>query len=241
MVLGEVKNVKTFTFIFLTLTIGTLEKVDTLYTPGPGTYAPNLNKKTEPKWVFGTAKRGVKHQNAVPGVGQYTMPYSFPNGPKYSMSSKAGFYTGKTDQTPGPGGYNPRNCTNQVRPKTPSWRIGTAKRPNLNPGDPSTPGVGNYNIGKGLIQTHAWKIGTSQRDDDLKRVKRDNYPGPGNYEYEAKNKKSAPRYRFGSAKKCEVKRPDTPGPGTYHIPCSIVDVNDYTRSAGGFDVNYRYI
>ena len=70
------------------------------------------------------------------------MPYSFPNGPKYSMSSKAGFKQQKTDPltNPGPAHYTPASSTNCVRPKTPSWRIGTAKRPNLNPGDPTTPG-----------------------------------------------------------------------------------------------------
>lgn len=68
------------------------------------------------------------------------MPYNFPNGPKYSMSSKAGFKGGVTNTTPGPAHYTPASSTNCVRPKTPSWRIGTAKRPNLNPGDATTPG-----------------------------------------------------------------------------------------------------
>ena len=49
---------------------------------------------------------------------------------------------------PGPGQYAPDKYTNNVRPKTPSWKIGTGKRTDLNPGDKSTPGVGNYNISK---------------------------------------------------------------------------------------------
>ena len=221
--------------------IGALEKTDPLYTPGPGTYQPGINKKTYPKYAFGKACRSIKHENHNPGVGQYTFPSSFPNGPKYSMSSKAAFKPNKTDGTPGPGNYEIRTCTNFTRPKSSTWRIGTAKRPDLNPGDKTTPGVGNYNIGKSLVNQHAWKIGTSTRDDDLKRVKRDNYPGPGNYEYEARNRKSAPKYKFGTANKLQTKRTETPGPGQYHIPCSIVDVNDYTRNTGGFDSHYRYI
>jgi hypothetical protein len=87
----------------------------------------------------------------------------------------------------------------------------------------------------------SWKIGTSQRDDDLKRVKRDGYPGPGMYEYYDKTKVKAPNYRFGTEKRGDTKRSDTPGPGQYHIPCSFDDINDYTREQGQFDPNFRYI
>ena len=177
---------------------------------------------------------------------------------------------------PGPGQYGPENYTNMVRPKTPAWKIGTGKRPELNPGDRTTPGVGNYNISKGIgggpkytivgkgnplgvgnknpgpgqyddmyrtikRKNPSWKIGTSQRDDDLKRVKRDGYPGPGMYEYYDKTKVKAPNYRFGTEKRGDTKRSDTPGPGQYHIPCSFDDINDYTREQGQFDPNFRYI
>ncbi|MCQ2818669.1 MAG: hypothetical protein MJ252_15490 [archaeon] len=60
------------------------------------------------------------------------------------------------------------------------------------------------------------------------------------YEYDAKNKRAAPKYKFGTEPRCKSAKTDTPGP-QYHIPCSIVDVNDYTREAGKFDPNYRYI
>lgn len=432
----------------------TLEKTDPLFTPGPGQYAPSINKKSNPQWRIGTAKRGGNRVNDNPGPGQYTMPYSFPNGPKYSMSTKAGAFdpakfncspgpgayqpqirdgnpkysmrirpnSSKSEVTPGPGNYDirtdkslqvpsykfgtekkdgldlaqakyvpgpgnyeykadavntsqpkfsfgkelrgdskrpmtpgpgqyqykeyigkeapkitmsmklgreqnesryvpgpgqynstnsnyyrpkspsykigtakreglykfmegnpgpgqygPNNCTNAVRPKTPSWVIGTGKRPPLNPVDPSVPGPGNYNIGgllgKGpkytivgkntygnnwkngvpgpgqyenntmsnLRKNPAWKIGTGSRDDALKRVIREGVPGPGMYDYSSKNKIGGPKYGFGTQKRGSVQRSDTPGPGQYHIPCSIVDVNDYTREAGQFDPNYRYI
>ena len=431
-----------------------MEKTDRLYTPGPGQYAPNLNRRSEPKWKIGTGPRGTKRNNDVPGPGQYNAPYTFPNGPKYSMSSKAGAFdptklsctpgpgqyqpqykdgnpkysmrirpnTAKSEVTPGPGNYDlrkdkslmvpsykfgtekkdgldlaqakyvpgpgnyeykadainktqpkfsfgkevrgdnkrpmtpgpgqyqykeflgkeatkitmsmklpkegddsryvpgpgqynstnsnyyrpkspsykigtakregiykfmegnpgpgqygPDNCTNYVRPKTPSWVIGTGQRPPLNPVDPSVPGPGNYNIGQmlgkgpkysmvgknnygnnakngvpgpgqyeggsqaNLTKNPAWKIGTSNRDDDLKRVIREGVPGPGNYEFNTNNRVSSPKYKFGSQKRGYVQRSDVPGPGQYHIPCSIVDVNDYTREQGRFDPHYRYI
>ena len=432
-----------------------IERTDPLYTPGPGQYAPSINKRSYPKWKIGTATRGSNRSNGNPGPGQYTMPYSFPNGPKYSMGTKAGAFdptktsfapgpgqyepqykdgnpkysmrirpsTSKSETTPGPGNYDvrtdkslkvpcykfgtekkdgldlaqakyvpgpgnyeykadainkanpkfsfgkqtrgndkrpmtpgpgqyqykeyigkeapkismsakygnqpseskyvpgpgqysatnsnyyrpkspsykigtakreglykflegnpgpgqygPENCTNQVRPKTASWKMGTGQRPPLNAVDPSTPGPGNYNIGENLgqrgpkysmvgkntygdrvgngvpgpgqyeggIQTNltknpAWKIGTSTRDDDLKRVVREGVPGPGMYEYGANNKKAAPQYKFGTQKRGYVQKSDVPGPGQYHIPCSIVDVNGYTRESGKFDPSYKFI
>ena len=159
--------------------------------------------------------------------------------------------------------------------KNPAWRIGKSIRPDLNNRDKTVPGVGNYNIAKGvgdgpkytivgkgnmgtykngvpgpgqynetkaqLKKNPSWKIGTGQRDDDLKRIIREGVPGPGMYEFFDKTKKNAPNYRFGREKKCVVKGNDVPGPGQYHIPCTIVDVNDYTREQGQFDNNFRYI
>ena len=69
----------------------------------------------------------------------------------------------------------------------------------------------------------------------------DNYPGPGTYENYNKHLISAPKYGFGTEKRYKDKLNDNPGPGSYHIPCSIVEVNDYTREQGQFDPNFRYI
>ena len=59
--------------------------------------------------------------------------------------------------------------------------------------------------------------------------------------YVDKNGLRGPHYKFGTEKRGFVQKSDTPGPGQYHIPCAIVDVNDYTREAGNFDPNFRYI
>ena len=51
------------------------------------------------------------------------------------------------------------------------------------------PGPGQYENSNAIYRKNpSWKIGTSQRDDELKRVKREGVPGPGNYEFDDKTK-----------------------------------------------------
>ena len=85
------------------------------------------------------------------------------------------------------------------------------------------------------------KIGTSKRDDELQRQIREGFPGPGNYHANEMHLTSKPKYAFGRQKRYKDKFNDNPGPGSYHIPCSIIEVNDYTRRQGVFDKNYQYI
>ena len=255
----------------------------TYKTPGPGQYEYKKYIGKEGPRITMSAKLGPNigqgDTRYVPGPGQYdeTNTNKYRNKtPAYKIGTakRAGLYNSLDN--PGPGQYGPDNCTNVVRPKTPAWKLGTGKRQDLHQGDKSTPGVGNYNISKGIgggpkytivgkgnplgignknpgpgqyndmygvIKTKnpSWKIGTSQRDDDLKRVKREGVPGPGTYEYYDKTKVKSPNYRFGTEKRGEVKKSDTPGPGQYRIPCSFDDINDYTREQGNFDEKFRYV
>ena len=255
----------------------------TYKTPGPGQYEYKKYIGKEGPRITMSAKLGPNigqgDTRYVPGPGQYdeTNTNKYRNKtPAYKIGTakRTGLYNSLDN--PGPGQYGPDNCTNVVRPKTPAWKIGTGKRQDLHQGDKSTPGVGNYNISKGIgggpkytivgkgnplgignknpgpgqyndmygvIKTKnpSWKIGTSQRDDDLKRVKWEGVPGPGTYEYYDKTKVKSPNYRFGTEKRGEVKKSDTPGPGQYRIPCSFDDINDYTREQGNFDEKFRYV
>jgi hypothetical protein len=104
----------------------------------------------------------------------------------------------------------------------------------------SVPGPGQYN---NMSQTHlhknpTWRMGTSTRDDMLKRIKRENIPGPGNYVL--KVNKSTPLYSFGTERRDKVQTNSTPGPGHYHIPCSMVDVPRYLMNQT-FDSRFKYI
>ena len=49
------------------------------------------------------------------------------------------------------------------------------------------------------------------------------------------------KYKFGIKKRFSRHFNDNPGPGAYHIPCSIVDVMNYSRDKGHFDDKYKFI
>ena len=102
------------------------------------------------------------------------------------------------------------------------------------------PGPGQYNNDtfSHLNKAPTWRIGTSSRDDELKRVKRENVPGPGMYSY---TDRSGSAIKFGTEKRDKRTTNDTPGPGHYHIACSMVDVPKYLMSGGNFDPRFRYI
>lgn len=89
-----------------------------------------------------------------------------------------------------------------------------------------------------MSKNPTWKLGTEPRADDLKNVLKDNYPGPGHYTIDNSNKfgyKFDQDHRMKDSKKLPV------GPGFYRIPCSIVDVNSYTRESGKFDPQFKYV
>ena len=250
-------------------------------TPGPGQYEfARFIGKEGPKITISEKYKNFDKlgNNYVPGPGQYNEinPNKYrPKTPAYKIGTgkRRGLYDDL--EYPGPGQYGPDKSTNLVRPKTPSWKIGTSLRPNLNGAERGVPGVGNYDITKGLgngpkysmvgkgntgnaqngvpgpgqynetnavfVKNPSWKIGTGQRGDDLRKAVRDGYPGPGMYEFFDKTKIKAPEYRFGKQKRGYIKNNDFPGPGQYHIPCAIVDVNNYTREQGNFNKKFKFI
>ena len=103
------------------------------------------------------------------------------------------------------------------------------------------PGPGQYNNDTQtmMYKQPMWKIGTGTRDDNLKRVLKESYPGPGMYE--SRTGFAGPLYKFGNEVRGGKNKFETPGPGQYRIPCAIVDVNGYTRGAGAFDPTFKYI
>ena len=84
-----------------------------------------------------------------------------------------------------------------------------------------------------------YSIGKEQRGDDLKLVKKNNYPGPGTYNIVELN--LSPKYSFSRDNYSQKKKLNVPGPGFYKIPTSFDYISDLTRSQGTFNPIYRYV
>ena len=210
--------------------------------PGPGQYKTDnyynvLNKL--PSIKIGKEKRfsdlNIFADN--PGPGQYkgseNVKYTKLNKPSWSIGTSVRKPLNDITDSPGPGKYNISRNLGDNSPHY-SMRI---KDNDLVKFD--TPGPGRYNNDQFNTYKHypSWKIGTSSRNDDLK----EQIPGPGSYQYYDKHLYSSPKYGFGTQKRSEDRYNDNPGPGSYHIPCSIVEVNNYTRDQGNFDHNFKFI
>ena len=217
------------------------------YIPGPGQYESKNSDalfKKLPDIKIGKASRfsnsNIFSEN--PGPGQYNdadlVKNVKLNKPSWKIGTSKRKPLNEYVDSPGPGAYNIRKGVGDGSPQY-SMRI-------KNKDSESrfvTPGPGRYNNDELNNYKHfpSWKIGTSKRDDSLKRQIREGFPGPGSYKSNDKHLASPPRYGFGSAKRYKDKYNDNPGPGSYHIPCSIVEVNNYTREQGVFDENFKFI
>ena len=96
----------------------------------------------------------------------------------------------------------------------------------------------NFNF---ILIKNIFRMGTSQRDDSLKKAIRENFPGPGNYKINSDLRESTPSYKFGCQSRDRKNTNITPGPGQYHIPYTMMDVPRYLSTGGGFNDQFRYI
>jgi len=102
------------------------------------------------------------------------------------------------------------------------------------------PGPGAYNAKtNNRHKEPSYSIGKEERGDDLKYVKRNNYPGPGSYKVVELN--LSPKYTFPKDNYIGKKKYNVPGPGFYKIPTSFDYISDLTRSQGTFNPIYRYV
>ena len=158
---------------------------------------------------------------------------------KIGTSKRKEFYN-INPSFPGPDRYLIKDKFSSKRPKSPTWKIGTGKRPPLYMIN-KTPGVGIYSLRKSQNEapkySFRWKYPIKNRQK---------IPGVGQYNVSKSSKftlKKEPEWKIGKAsKEFDIKKgKGNPGPGMYSIPCSMVDVNDYTREKGNFDKNFRYV
>jgi hypothetical protein len=212
--------------------------------PGPATYN-NTNyefyRTKLPSYKIGTSKRGNLNafSGGSPGPGYYN-PEKCTN---KSHTKTPAWIIGRSKRpplstcdksVPGVGNYD--ITTDSAAPK-----YSMPGRTTYGGFDTVTPGPGQYNSSlQGLRKSPSWVIGTGNRDDALIRKIKENVPGPGMYDSDMNNT-SGPKFRFGTEKRGVDKKSDVPGPGQYYIPCSIVDVNEYTRETGKFEKQYKYV
>lgn len=214
--------------------------------PGPGQYNQTtcsvLSKA--PSYKIGTATRDPinKLKETNPGPGQY-VPDKCTNAvraktPSWLIGTSQRLPLNPSDPSfPGVGNYNIAKDIG-LGPKM------TIADKNIhdNTSKNQMPGPGQYNTNSSvnLLKHPAWKIGLSTRDDLIRKVIKDNVPGPGLYTTNS-NIDQKNQHRFGTQKRNNTKQDSFPGPGQYRIPCSVVDVNDYTRTIGKFNPEFRYV
>jgi hypothetical protein len=208
--------------------------------PGPGQYNLNLTMHPKsPEYKIGTSQRngGFKYLEDMPGPAQYSPIDSRstrPKSPAWGMGTGMRKPLNTSEAVPGPGNYN----INSKVGEGPKYTL-TGKN-FYNGARLGVPGPGQYNSNSmsNLHKNPSWRIGTSTRDDALKRSVREGFPGPGNYSLRPDSGRA---FRFGSSKRDGDKNSFVPGPGAYHIPCSMVDVAGYQTSGAGFNPVFRYI
>ena len=218
-------------------------------TPGPGYYREsNLNNylKKLPNTIIGKEIRKNKFlepNNSNPGPGQYNDNIKIKNVLKKNPSWKIGTSRRKSltlhDKSfPGVGNYTICGSFGENSPHY-TMRI----KGMLDDYSNDVPGPGTYKNEKMNLYKHypSWKIGNSQRDEDIRRTIKNGFPGPGLYGFKTLKDFFSPKYQFGKKKRFSGYDVDTPGPGTYHIPCSMVDVPNYTREQGKFDKKFKFI
>ena len=226
--------------------VSSQNRKDKLNMPGPGQYNSintDAYRNRLPAYRIGTAqRRGLYNSINFPGPGQYGPDNCIkrvrPNTPAWKIGTGLRQELNSTDRSiPGVGNYN---ITNGIGSGPKYSMLGKGNTFSIRNGNP---GPGQYNDTFGIIKTKnpSWKIGTSKREDELKRIRKEGIPGPGMYEFDDKTKNKAPIYGFGTEKRGERKKNDNPGPGQYRIPCSFDDINEYTRGQGNFDRNFQYI
>ncbi len=116
---------------------------------------------------------------------------------------------------PGPGTYNIHRGLGRT-----SYSFGLKTGSSL-AGLKNAPGPGAYTLAGTFSSIPGSKIGTSTRDDDLKKAMKQSFPGPAGYNIRSTISKhaivkSSPSYGFGTQTRSHsASHLNVPGPGSY--------------------------
>lgn len=214
--------------------------------PSPGTYLQNIAFVSDkPKYSIPKMERKDEFNNkfriACPGPEKYSpnidVSSSLKRAPSWVINKPQNETSEKSTKKisyPGPGSYDIKYGN------LPQGPIYTIKGSNEKIKIKQQPGPGAYNINDlNRPSEPKYSIGKEERDDYLKSVKRDAFPGPGAYKMVEVN--SAPKISFTKDERNKKNMDKVPGPGFYKIPTSFDNINDMTRSCGGFDPAFQYV
>ena len=94
-----------------------------------------------------------------------------------------------------------------------------------------------------MVHQKKWKVGFTinkeKRIEELKKIEKDNLPGPGSYTI--KDVDLVKCFTISKNEKVVKRKFSVPGPGSYKIPSSFDYINNMTRDKGAFDPRFRYI
>lgn len=209
--------------------------------PGPGQYKDanaDLYLYRSPSYKIGTSEREPRRVN-LPNVGpgQYNINKKLTHSPSCIIGTSQRKPLSSTDQSiPGVGAYNLRKNSNNA----PKYSLVGSKDTKL--AKSNFPGPGSYSYSMTNFKHYpSWKIGTSPREDEVSKASKEHFPGPADYFGKNQFVSNGAKYGFGTGKRETEKYSDAPGPGSYHIPCSIVEISEYTRNSGKFDPKFKFI
>lgn len=215
-------------------------------TPAPGDYFQSIQYRPDSaSFTISKSLRPDETRNkwrmSCPGPEKYnpkdnvsSKHINFPSW-KFSGTKRDDASIGKDRiKNPAPGQYNVKNGTFPEGVKyTISKRLLSRK-------GWVTPGPGAYQT---VVVHHEnepkYSFPKGNRSDDVKRVKKNNYPGVGSYNY--KDSELTKPITFPKGKKSNelVKVPG--GPGMYRIPCRFNDINNMTREKGVWDPTFKWV
>lgn len=136
--------------------------------PSPASYSPHV-QFTDPKCVFGRARRDIGHQNAVPGPASYEIRDLNSATPAFSLGIR--FRSSSRSVGPGPTSYR----IEQRSAPSPRWSFGYGKR--WVESSESNPGPADYNTMPLYTKSPAFSLKSRHRDSQPEST----VPGPGAY------------------------------------------------------------